>query len=224
MKVLAKNLPSQGYLTKGNIIDIEPLNYGQLIKYSEVKFNKGQEVSEFLWDFDNLVKTIVGWEDLCSFDLPAIIALRKMVSINLQGTFTLSSGKEFSLKDVNFTDFNENLSQLEGVTLDIFRKASLKPLTVFYKDLCVFQGSKVESLKLAVLGSYLGMSPEQMTNLTTDNIALCERLFPSLMTQPKILIEGGAEVVLYGKASELFQNVIGLSKPDETKIRLQKKV
>jgi len=143
-----------------------------------------------------------------------------MISIDMKATFTLTNGKVFSLKDVDFTDIEKIPLSIQSVTLNNKEyRPSIKNMESFYKTLKTFQ-SKTQHLKFPLIASFLGEdNPDIILNLTAGDIAICESFCNKLISQPKVKVEGGAEVILYGNASDLFQNIVKFSRIAETSIR-----
>ena len=79
------------------------------------------------------------------------------------------------------------------------------------------------NVKIATLACYLSAEPSEILDLKGSDITLCERLYPLLLSQPKVG-KGGAEAVLLGKASDLFQTVSRLLKVDDSKIQLSEEL
>lgn len=223
MKVLVSRLPSGGFGSTLDILDITPLNYGQLIKYSSEK--SSDEVSDLIWDIENLICTLNGWEKLSSYDTYALIAYRKMLTLSLTGQVTLVDGSTFDLSDVQFTDLKKE--EIGGISSIKLREKEYKPSIMsmerFYKALLVYRQDRVTSEKLAVVGCFLGMTPREVSSLTCEDISMCEMLYRNIIAHPVVELKGGREVILVGKASQLFQSLLELQKPDITKIQYAKK-
>jgi len=220
MKVICSKLPSKGFGCTLDILDIKPLTYQEVTKYCSQ--GSSGELDDFIWDFENLIMTLEDWEKLSSFDCYALFAYRKMLSIDLKGSFKLFDGTQFTLKDVDFTDVSGMPINLESITINNKEyKPCLKSMDSFYKTLKIFQ-HKTKNLKFPVVASYLGEdNPDVILNLTNGDIKICEDLYVQLMSQPKVKI-GGAEAIIFGKASDLFQNIIELSDSSKANFRFQK--
>lgn len=219
MKLLVSRLPSKGFASTLEIVDVQPLNYGQLLKYSSEKST--DPLSDLIWDMENLILTIPGWEELSSYDLFVLIAYRKMLTLSLRGKLTLTTGEEFDLSDVSFSDLDlEKVSKIIGIEVaGKTRKVSIKSMKKLYHTLLEFREDGVTSDKLAILGCYLGMSAREVISLTSDDIVICESLYPVIISHPVVEVKGGGEVILPGKASQLFRNLLELQKPDPSKIQ-----
>lgn len=224
MKLLTSRLPSTGFACAIDIVELKPLNYGELIKYSD--HTNSDEVSDLLWDMENLILTIPNWEQLSSFDVLALISYRKMMTITQKKSITLLTGKVLSIDDVRFGDIDKKLITLNTVKLSAkLYKPSIKSMKDFYSTVIKFQGNKVKSLHITALASFLGITdPKVVTNFHNEDIKLCEQLYPLILSQPCISIEGGEEVLMVGKASELFHNVCSLSQIDEDSLRFSETV
>ena len=221
MKLLCTKLPSGGVGCTVETINVNPLTYLELSKYCQQK--PSNELDDFIWDFENLIMTIPNWERLSSFDVPAIMSYRKMFSVNLKGSYKIGD-VEFSLSDVDFTDLSRVALSVKSVNLaGVEYYPSIKSAESFYKTLKIFE-DKTDQLKFPVVASYLGIdSPDVIFKFTTEDVAVCERLYLYLLSQP-ILKKDGAEAILFGKASELFQNIIVLYEVTEDKIRFSENV
>lgn len=219
MKVLVSRLPSGGFGSTLDILDIPPLNYGQLLTYSSEK--SSDEVSDLIWDIDNLICSLNGWEKLSSYDTYALIAYRKMLTLSLTGQVTLANGETFDLSDVQFTDLKKDLiGSIKEVELGGKKyKPSILQMDKFYKILLNYQQDRIQSEKLAVLGAFLGIPSRELTSLTGEDISMCEMLYKNIIAHPVVELKGGREVILVGKASQLFQSLLELQKPDLTKIQ-----
>ena len=222
MKILVSKLPSGGFASTLDIIDLQPLNYGELMKYSSEK--SSDPLSDLLWDMENLICTIRGWEELSSFDTHVLIAYRKMLTLSLSGSITLLNGEKFDLSDIEFSDLDRELiCSIEEIKLGNKKcKPSVLSMGKFYKYLVGCKNDGIENDKLAIIGSYLGISPKEVLSLTNDDIVICEGLYHKIISHPMVKMEGGREVILVGKASQLFHSLLELSKPDPSKILYSK--
>lgn len=219
MKILVSRLPSGGFGSTLDILEIPPLNYGQLIKYSSEK--DSDEVSNLIWDIENLICTLKDWERLSSYDVHAIIAYRKMLTLSLTGKITLTSGESFDLSDIQFTDLKRELiGDIKEIELGKKKyHPSILSMEKFYKALLMYQQERVQSERLAILGAFLNIPPMDLTSLTGQDISMCEMLYRNIIAHPVAELKGGREVILVGKASQLFQSLLELQRPDLTKIQ-----
>ena len=226
MNVLTAKLPSKGYGCMTDLISVKPLTYLELTDYASV--SPEGELACFIHDFEVFIMTIPNWKELSSFDCNALIAMRKMLSIDLKGSFSLSDGKEFTLQDVDFTDIEKLPLSLKEVSLNgVTYQPSIKSMDKFYHTLKLFE-KETSEIKFPVIASYVGIEdPKVIFEFTTSDIAICERLYRYLLSQPKISKEsakGGVEAVLFGKASDLFQSVVTLCKIDPSDLRFSEDV
>ena len=226
MNLISAKLPSGGCGCMIDIVSVEPLTYMELTKYASLETSG--ELAGFIHDFETFIMTIPDWKKLSSYDSQALIALRKMLSIDLKASFKLSNGKEFTLQDIDFTDIQRIPISLQEVKLGgVTYHPSIKSMDKFYHTLKVFESTTSE-LKFPVIASYLGIEdPKVIFGFNTADIAICERLYRYLLSQPKISksdSEGGAEVVLFGKASDLFQSVINLCQIDSSNLRFSEDI
>lgn len=216
MNLLCNKLPSNGHGCTLDIVQLKPLTYKELTDYS--KFKSEGELNEFIHDFETFILTIPEWESLSSFDTFALICTRKLLTINLDASFKIGD-ERFTLQDVNFTDIDKKALSIIEVTLGgKVYKPSIKNMKNFYKTVKNFEGY-TQDLKYPVVASFIGEeNPEVILNLTTKDIVICEKLYSKLLSQPMIEV-GGAEAVLFGKASDLFRSVIELSEVDDGDIK-----
>lgn len=221
MRLLTSRLPSGGVGCTSEFVDVNPLTYKELSLYCSQK--SSNELEDFIWDVESLVMTIPGWQSLSSFDTPVLIAYRKLFSINLTGNYKLGD-LEFSLKDIDFTPLDRVPLSIESVTLGGVRyQPSIKPMEEFYRTLKIFEG-KTSEIKFPVVASFLGIKePSVILSFTTEDVAICEKLYRYLQSQP-VVRKGGAEAILFGKASELFQHIVELCRITEDKIQFSETV
>ena len=223
MKLITSRLPSKGFACTVDFVDILPLNYGQVIEYS--KASTDGELLSLIWDIHDLIKTIPDWEKLSSFDLFPILCYRKMITFDLKGKVNFLDGTSISLSDIEFSELTKELLEIETIELGGEKYSpSVKSMKDFITGLGLCLSKGIESTKLACIATYLGMPPEKLLNLTGEDIALCERLYPKILSHPQVTKEGGAEVILTGKASDLFQRLSELLKISDSKIQFRKEV
>lgn len=223
MKILVNKLPSRGFGSTLDIIDLLPLNYGELLKYSAER--SSDPLSDLIWDIDTFIKTIPNWERLSSFDTYTIIAYRKMLTLDLKGKIKFKSGLEIDLMGVDFSDIDSRMVTIESVELGgVKRKPQIRSMGEFYNKLVEFSQNGVTDDKLAILGCYLNMNPNELLSLTGEDIVICERLYDKIISHPTVNLEGGGEVILVGKASQLFQCLLESCRPSDAKIQFSEKV
>ena len=223
MKIVVDLLPSKGFASTIDMVDIQPLNYSQLMEYSKL-VREGDELNDLIWDIEKLVQTIPNWDKLSSFDLYPIIAYKKMLSLDLKGEVSLSDGRKFSLSEVDFTDINTKILKISKIKIGNKEYSpSIKSMSDLYKCYVRCSNQGILNVKIATLACYLSAEPSDILDLKGSDITLCERLYPSLLSQPKVG-KGGAEAVLLGKASDLFQTISRLLKVDDSKIQLSEEL
>lgn len=224
MKLITSRMPSKGFACTVDILDITPLNYGQVIEYAKAPADFS-ELSSLMWDIDYLVKTIKDWEKLSSFDLFPVLCYRKMITFDLKGKVNFVDGTSISLEDIEFSELKPEVLEIETIELGGEKfTPSVKSMKDFVNGLNICLSKGVESVKLACIATYLGMPPEKLLGLTGEDISLCERLYPKILSHPQVTKEGGAEVILTGKASDLFQSLSELLKISDSKIQFREKV
>lgn len=216
MNLICNKLPSNGHGCTVNIVQLNSLTYKELTEYS--KFTAEGELNEFIHDFETFILTIPEWESLSSFDTNALICTRKMLTIDLTASFKIGD-KMFTLQDVDFSEIDKMALSILEVNLDgVTYHPSIKNMKSFYHTLKTFEGYTTE-LKFPVVASFLGIEkPETILNFKAKDIAICERLYSHLLSQPLVEV-GGAEAVLFGKASELFQSVVKLQEFNDADIK-----
>lgn len=224
MKLITSRMPSKGFACTVEVLEVPPLNYGQVMEYAKAPSNY-TELSNLLWDIDYLIKPLEGWEKLSSFDLFPILCYRKLVTFNLKGKVNFLDGSSISLNDLEFSELSNDVLEIETIELGGEKYSpSIKSMRDFVTGLNICESKGISSVKLACVGTYLSIPPEKLLSLTGEDIALCERLYSKILSHPQVTKEGGAEVILTGKASDLFHYLSELLKVTDSKIQFRKKL
>ena len=218
MRILISKLPSSGFGSTLDMIDLQPLNYGELLKYSE--HGSHDPLQDLIWDIDTFIRTIPQWEELSSFDVNVLVAYRKMLTLDISGRVKIGD-EEIDFTKVNFSDIDRNILRIESVSLGGKEyKPVIRKMDEFYRTLCTYQASGVTDDKLAILGSYFSIDPTSLLSLTGGDIAVCEKLYPKIISHPTVELKGGGEVILVGKASQLFRRLLEVQGNVDSKIQL----
>ena len=72
-------LPSGGYCkSKLKEITLKPLVLEEVNKYCSMKYPS--TIEKMVWDIENLIMSIPGWEDLSAYDVTGLLFMRKYIS------------------------------------------------------------------------------------------------------------------------------------------------
>jgi len=148
MKLLVNTLPSQGYCkSKRDFIEINPLTYRQLKKYTSAKYTT--EIEKLVWDIECLIQDIIGWEDLSMYDLTSLLFTRRLLSATFEPELKLTFGDNvytINIQDISFKDMPVELKTLDTVEINGKKfKFRLPSLYEYYKVLKYASGD-VENL------------------------------------------------------------------------------
>lgn len=122
MIINTKSLPSRGELTPDIFeIEINPLTYRQLIKYTKYKYDN--EVESLVNDIEYLITDIPNWQMLSAYDLSSILFTRKYISASTDTSIIVSSkdgsaNYRLNISDISFKSLDPSLMSLKEVILN----------------------------------------------------------------------------------------------------------
>ena len=220
MKLLTYKLPSKGFGSSIDIVDLQPLTYRELTLYSS-KAEDLSSLAEFIWDFENLIMTIPNWEGISMYDVEAIISIRKFISVTNESSVELSDGSEFSLDDVDFSYINDEIKKIKTVEIMGMKYTpSIKSAKELYGYLKRADADGATDIRIAIVAAYLGLAiPRLLEGVTHEDISLCEFIYSGVIAHPFVKNKEGEEVVLVGSAPKLFQYSLKFCRIDSSKIQ-----
>ena len=171
MKLLLSSLPSQGFCeSKQDFIELKPMTYKQLIKYTSARFNTQTE--QLIWDIENMIQDISGWELLSSFDLTALLFTRRLITATFDPELKITYGDKVykvQVSDIHFKDMSSDLKRIDTVIInDKVYKFHIPTIYDYYKVLSYTKGME-----------------EYANDYSSDIILLSSCLIPEEMYRPE---------------------------------------
>jgi hypothetical protein len=212
MIIPASALPSKGYGTLINSIEIKPLTFKEMIEYSE-GIPKDQNLKR-IWEIEKLVKRIPQWRNLNCYDIDSIIFSTKYISAVFKDKFNIivDGGKEveIELNKISFNDLDKNLLEIKFIKLGDKKFPFNIPTISSYLD-TITTLTVNNSYKVAALASVLGYtkhSPEVLdyiNNATYDEIILLDNLFIKSFNTIKPLEVGDMVIDVSNSITDIFR-------------------
>ena len=192
MKLLLTSLPSQGFCdSKQDFIEINPLTYKQLRKYTSAKFETENE--KLIWDIECLIQDIQGWEMLSAFDLTSLLFTRRLISATFEPELKLTySGQLYKIQvsDIHFKDMSDDLKRIEAIMINgqkyIFKIPNIYD---YYKVLSYTKGME-----------------EYANDYSSDIILLSACLTPETMCRPEDKDYKPDPIMAFKKVSKVIEN------------------
>lgn len=192
MKLAITSLPSQGFCeAKQDFIELNPLTYRQLLKYTSAQYSTKNE--QLIWDIENMIQDIPGWELLSSFDITALLFTRRMITATFEPELKLTYGKtlyNIKVSDIHFKDMSDDLKRIETVIINEKRyKFHIPTIYDYYKVLSYTKGME-----------------EYANDYSTDLILLSSCLIPEEMYKPEDPNYKPDVIPAFKKVSEVVEN------------------
>lgn len=220
MLISVENLPSRGFGSNGlNILDLKPPTYEEVLSYCSGPDYKPNSIGQLRWDLEILVHDkILDYGNISAYDLNFIISMRKLMALIDKNKIKIS-GKTYSTNDVSFTTISEEIMKVYKINdirfhmptiLEVEKK--LYGISTKYYDI---------PMELLILSVGMNIELGGLLSYGSDMFATIEHLKPLIVTQPKI--EGGEEdIILFGKSSDLFQDILESRESNNLKIEFNK--
>jgi hypothetical protein len=189
MKLNTETLPSEGYGCPYKELDVEPMNYSELIAYK--KLYVGSEKDKLLADIDTIVNGIKGAMALNIYDLKAIIFTRKFITGTYNPIFKVEHGNLIYIVDaskIEFKKLDENITNISKIKLgDEFYNFNLPTISYFRNVL--FDINTTHSnldMKLVYILSMLGYLENKdqvfkaVTTAKQQDILLLENIYKKI--------------------------------------------
>ena len=216
MLISVENLPSKGFGATGiNIVNMTPPTYEEILNYVSGADYKPNSIGQLRWDMENLIHgKVTGYESLSAYDLNFIISMRKLLALLDKNKVTIS-GKTYSTSEISFTTISDEIMKVYKVNGNKFHMPNIAEVENKLYGIDTRYYDLPMELLLVAIG--MGISLEELLSFGTDMLATIEHLKSLIVTQPRI--EGGEEdIVLFGKSSDLFQDILHSQDTDSFKI------
>lgn len=110
-------LPSGGYCkSKLKEITLKPLVLEEVNKYCSMKYPS--TIEKMVWDIENLIMSIPGWEDLSAYDVTGLLFMRKYISATFKPDLKVTVKDkvyEIPISSINFKQLTDDIKNLDEV-------------------------------------------------------------------------------------------------------------
>lgn len=218
MIIQVNKLPSGGYGTMTNSIDVRPLTYSELLRYRENR--RSNPNLALLDDINMLVDKIPMGNTLNVFDLNSIIFTRKLITCTPNNNLTIvtNTGRTvgIDITKIEFRELDKSLLDINTIKLNDHEYYFNLPSIAYFRDCLADITTRDQDLdtKLIYLMSFIDYLSNKdqvyndVINAKFSEITLLESIYSKFIDQIKpYTVEGGAVINLNENITDIFRLV-----------------